>query len=104
EEAAPTREALCPELADSALTVLRKTCLATDKTRWRALRSSSRRLLAAAQPDAAARVDSVHRAYVGEVLLALAGDGGGDGDGGGGDGTVGKENSSLSPVRLTRVT
>ncbi|CAN0027553.1 unnamed protein product, partial [Ectocarpus sp. 12 AP-2014] len=96
------REALCPELADSALTVLRKTCLATDKTRWRALRSSCRRLLAAAQPDAAARLDSVHRAYVGEVLLALTGEGGGDG--GGGDGTLGKENSSLSPVRLTRVT
>ncbi|CAN0181592.1 unnamed protein product, partial [Ectocarpus fasciculatus] len=102
-EAAPTREALCPELAGSSLTVLRKTCLATDKTRWRALRSSSHRLLAAAQPDAASRADSVHRAYVGEVLLALAGDGGGDG-GGGGDGNPSKESSFLSPVRLTRVT
>lgn len=89
------------ELASSALSVLRKTCLAADKTRWRALRSSSRYLLAAAEPDAARRVDSMQSAYADEILHALVEAGGGNGDGAS-DGRI-DEGSSMSPVRLTRV-
>lgn len=94
----------CRELADSALSVLRKTCLSADKTRWRALRSSSQYLLAAAQPDAARRVDSVQSAYVDEILLALAGAGRGSGDGASSsDSRIIDEGTSMSPVRLTRI-
>lgn len=91
----------CRGLADSALSVLRKTCLAADTARWRALRSSSQYLLAATQPDAARRVDSVQGAYAEEILLALVGGGGGSGDG-----AVNArvdEGTRMSPVRLTRV-
>lgn len=91
----------CRGLADSALLVLRKTCLSADKARWRALRSSSQYLLAAAQPDAARRVDSVQSAYADEVLLALIRGGGGNGDGAS-DCRIG-DGSSMSPVRLTRI-
>lgn len=100
QEETPTSE-LCRRLADSALSVLRKTCLAADKARWRALRSSSQYLLAAAQPDATRRVDSVQSAYADEILLALIGVGGDIGDVTS-DGSI-NEGSSMSPVRLTRV-
>ena len=107
-----TIDALCRDLADSALSVLRKTCLAADKARWRALRASSRSLLSAAQPDATRRLDAVTGAYAGEILLALVGKEGADGsevasDGGVGEGRSSSASSSsmlaMSPVRLTRV-
>lgn len=92
-------EATRGELAGSALGVLRKTCLAADRARWRALRSSSRSLLVAAQPDAALRTDSVHEAYAEEILLALVG---WDGDDNTVDGGAREGQRCLSPVRLTR--
>ena len=98
-------DTLCRELADSALSVLRKTCLAADRARWRALRASCRSLLAAAQPDAASRVDSVTGAYAGEILLALVGEGAGGEVAPGGGVNEGSSSMSMptSPVRLTRL-
>ena len=94
-------DALFQQLGDSALSVLRKTCLASDKSRWRALRASSRSLLAAAQPDAALRAEVVQSAYTAEVTLALVGGsvGGSSGGSGGGEFMEG----STSPELLARV-
>lgn len=108
--AAVVGDGLLRQLGDSALSVLCKTCLASDKARWRALRASSRSLLMAAQPDAARRVEAVHSAYTAEVTLALVGggvgggtSGGGAGGQGGGGGSGGLMEAPASPELLTRV-
>lgn len=106
-------------LGESALGILRKTCLANDPARWRELRAASRCLLATIQPDADQRALRIDTAYIMEARCALLCGDGGDGRrlditssaSGCNDGTVygtlsvGRRamNRSLSPMLLRRV-
>lgn len=99
----------------SAMSILRSTCLAAKPRRWRHLRKASRSLLAVAMPDAESRDAHVDRAHVEEARRALLGGGTagsvwstsdtrGDGFmGGGGDSRQVKIGAYLSPVMLRRV-
>lgn len=62
---------LLDTLSQSALSVLRKTCLAAEPARWGDLRSASRHLLATAQPDSSRRSSRIDNAYVAEARRAL---------------------------------